>query len=75
MAYDPGRNRLNPLLIGAIAVILSLAAFLFFRDSADMTQQAGLESGPPAATTPAPSATPPPKSSPAEPQGDGSGSL
>lgn len=74
MAYEPGRNPFNPLIIGAVAVILALAAFLFFRDSADMTQQAGLESQPPAATTPAPSATPPPKSSPATPQGGGSGS-
>ena len=74
MAYDPGRNPFNPLIIGAIAVIVALTAFLMFRDSTDTTQQAGIETQPPAATTPAPSATPPPKNTPAAPQGGSSGS-
>jgi len=57
MAYQPGRNPFNPLLVGAIAVIAALVAFLVFRDGTDMTQQAGIES-PPAATTPAPRTAP-----------------
>jgi hypothetical protein len=55
MAYQPGRNPFNPLLVGAIAVIAALVAFLVFRDGTDMTQQAGIQS-PPTSTTPAPPA-------------------
>lgn len=50
MAYEPRRNPFNPLVVGAIAVILALAAFLFFREG-ETTQQAGVGS-PPAATNP-----------------------
>ncbi len=53
MSYQPGRNPFNPLLVGAIAVIVALVAFLVFRDGTDTTQQAGVES-PPATTAPAP---------------------
>ena len=70
MAYEPGRNLFNPLLVGAIAVIVALVAFLAFRDGGT-TQQAGIES-PPAATNPAPapSAPAPPNRAP-----KGSGNL
>jgi hypothetical protein len=51
MTNHSGRNPYNPLLIGAIAVIVALAAFLAFRDGTGPTQQAGFES-PPTATTP-----------------------
>ncbi|MEX2128715.1 MAG: hypothetical protein WD871_10805 [Xanthobacteraceae bacterium] len=64
MAYQPGRNPFNPLIIGAIAVIVALAAFLVFRDSSGTSEQARIETRPPAATTPAPSPTPPPASTP-----------
>ncbi len=50
MAYERRRNPFNPLVVGAIAVIIALAAFLIFREG-DTTQQAGVGS-PPAATTP-----------------------
>jgi hypothetical protein len=52
MAYDPGKSYFNPLLVGAIAVILALAAFLVFRDSTQTSEQARIETQPPAATTP-----------------------
>ncbi|MEX0591120.1 MAG: hypothetical protein WD207_08535 [Xanthobacteraceae bacterium] len=64
MAYEPGRNPFNPLLIGAIAVIVALAAFLVFRDGTGTSEQARIETRPPAATAPAPSPTPPPVSAP-----------
>ena len=51
MAYEPGRNPYNPMIVGAIAVIVALVAFLVFRESTVGTQQAGIES-PPAATSP-----------------------
>jgi hypothetical protein len=57
MAYEPGPNPFNPLLVGAIAVIVALVAFLVFREGGT-TQQAGIES-PPAATSPAPRSSPP----------------
>jgi hypothetical protein len=44
MADHYGRNPYNPLLIGAIAVIVALVAFLVFRDGAGPTRQAGIES-------------------------------
>ncbi len=71
MAYQPGRNPFNPLLVGAIAVIVALVAFLVLRDGTDMTQQAGIQN-PPASTTPAPPAkfTPRPDNAP-----KGSGNL
>ena len=50
MAYEPGRNPFNPLIVGAAAVIIALVAFLFFREGTS-TQQAGIES-PQAATNP-----------------------
>ncbi|HEX5777337.1 MAG TPA: hypothetical protein VFY21_00710 [Xanthobacteraceae bacterium] len=68
MAYEPGRNLFNPLLVGAIAVIIALVAFLALRDG-DTTQQAGIES-PPAATSPGPSAPTTPDRAP-----KGSGNL
>jgi hypothetical protein len=61
MAYDPGRNPFNPLLIGAIAVVLALVAFLVFRDSSGTQQQAGISTAPPPATAPAPNTLPAPK--------------
>jgi hypothetical protein len=65
MAYTPGRNPFNPLIIGAIAVIVALVAFLVFRDTSGTQQQAGIGTAPPPATTPAPSTLPPPgKSAP-----------
>jgi hypothetical protein len=68
MTYQPGKRPFNPLLVGAIAVIAALAAFLIFRDGVDTTQQAGIESPP--APTVAP-ATP----TPASPAPKGSGNL
>jgi hypothetical protein len=62
MAYNSGRNPFNPLMIGAIAVIVALVAFLVFRDSSGTQQQAGIGTAPPASTTPAPSTLPPPGS-------------
>jgi hypothetical protein len=61
MPYDPGRNPFNPLLIGAIAVVLALVAFLVFRDSSGTQQQAGISTAPPPATAPAPNTLPAPK--------------
>jgi hypothetical protein len=59
MAYENRPNPFNPLIIGAIAVIVALAAFLIFRE-ADTTQQAGIES-PPAATSPGTTPAPGPR--------------
>jgi hypothetical protein len=64
MAYDPGRNPFNPLMIGAIAVIVALVAFLVFRDSSGTQQQAGISTAPPQTSTPAPNTLPPPGSAP-----------
>jgi hypothetical protein len=64
MAYDPGRNPFNPLMIGAIAVIVALVAFLVFRDSSGTQQQAGIGTAPPPVTTPAPGTLPAPGSIP-----------
>jgi hypothetical protein len=64
MAYQPGRNPFNPLIIGAIAVIVALVAFLVFRDGSETRRQAGINSQPPASTTPAPNPAPPPVSAP-----------
>jgi hypothetical protein len=64
MAFDPGRNPFNPLLIGAIAVVLALAAFLILRDSSGTRQQAGISTAPPPATSPAPNTLPAPGSAP-----------
>jgi hypothetical protein len=66
MANLPGRNPYNPLLVGAIAVIVALAAFLIFREGTGPTQQAGIES-PPTITSPAktPNAGPPGAPNPA----------
>jgi hypothetical protein len=63
MAYEPGRNPYNPLIIGAIAVIVALVAFLVFRESTGPTQQAGIEA-PPAATSPGVTPTPGPPGEP-----------
>jgi hypothetical protein len=60
MTYRPGKRPFNPLLVGAIAVIAALAAFLIFRDGMDSTQQAGIDS-PPSVTAPPAPATPAPK--------------
>jgi hypothetical protein len=60
MAYEPGRNPFNPLLIGAIAVIVALVAFLVFRDGSGTSEQARIDTQPPVATKPAPSPTPAP---------------
>ena len=68
MAYEPGRNLFNPLVVGAIAVIVALVAFLALRDGGT-TQQAGIES-PPAATSPSPSVPTTPDRAP-----KGSGNL
>jgi hypothetical protein len=59
MAYERRRNTFNPLIVGAIAVIVALAAFLLFREGTDSTEQARID--PPAATSPkaAPSSGPP----------------
>lgn len=59
MAPRPRRNTFNPLILGAIAVVAALVAFLIFREGTDTMQQAGIAS-PPAATNPvrAPSASP-----------------
>jgi len=77
MAYEPGRNLFNPLLVGAIAVIVALVAFLAFREGGT-TQQAGVES-PPAATSPAerPGPPGPPNIAPTTPDQSpkGSGNL
>lgn len=75
MAYEPGKNPFNPLIIGAVAVILALIAFLVLREPTG-TQQAGIDSSPPASTAPAPSPTPPPatQKSPSIPPAGGSGS-
>jgi hypothetical protein len=62
MTYQPGKRPFNPLLVGAIAVIAALAAFLIFRDGVDTTQQAGIESPTVAPATPTP-ASPAPKGS------------
>ena len=75
MAYEPGRNIFNPLVVGAIAVIVALVAFLALRDG-DTTQQAGIQS-PPASTSPAPPAGSP-SNAPATPDRTapkGSGNL
>jgi hypothetical protein len=65
MAHKQSRNPFNPLMIGAIAVILALVAFLVFRDTSGTQQQAGIGTAPPATTTPAPNTLPPPgKASP-----------
>jgi hypothetical protein len=64
MAYEPGRNPFNPLIIGAIAVIVALVAFLAFRDGSETSRQAGIDSRPPASTTPAPNPGSPPVSAP-----------
>jgi hypothetical protein len=66
MTNHSGRNPYNPLLIGAIAVVVALAAFLAFRDGTGPTQQADIKS-PPAVTSPGsvPSAAPPAQPSPA----------
>jgi hypothetical protein len=69
MAYDPGRNPFNPLLIGAIAVVLALVAFLVFRDSSGTQQQAGISTAPPPATAPTPNTLPAPGSAPQRPSG------
>lgn len=66
MAYDPRRNAFNPLLVGAIAVIVALVAFLLFREGMDPQQQAGIES-PPAATSPGTTPTPGPPGEPNPP--------
>jgi hypothetical protein len=63
MAYNPGRNPFNPLIVGAIAVMLALAAFLLFRDGTS-TQQAGIESPPPISS---PGAVKPPPGEPNPP--------
>jgi hypothetical protein len=60
MAFDPGKNPFNPLLIAAIAVVLALVAFLVFRDSSGSQQHAGISTAPPPATTQTPSTLPPP---------------
>jgi hypothetical protein len=60
MAYTPGRNPFNPLLIGAVAVIVALVAFLIFREGSDTRQQAGIQNQP-AQTAPAPGNPPPAK--------------
>ena len=62
MAYEPGRNPFNPLIIGAVAVVLALVAFLLFREGTG-TQQAGIES-PPAATSPGVTPAPGPPGDP-----------
>ena len=69
MAYDPSRNPFNPLLIGAIAVVIALVAFLLLRDSSGNLQQAGISTAPPPATSPAPSTLPTPGSVPQRPSG------
>ena len=58
MAYETGRNPFNPLIVGAIAVIVALVAFLVFREGTDPQQQAGIES-PPAITGTSPNPGPP----------------
>ena len=76
MAYDPGRNPYNPMIIGAIAVIVALVAFLVFREGTDPQQQAGIES-PPAitgqGTRPNPGPPGPPNMAPTTPTPQGSG--
>jgi hypothetical protein len=64
MAYEPGRNPFNPLIIGAIAVVVALVAFLVFRDGSETSRQAGINRQPPSATAPAPNPAPPPVSAP-----------
>jgi hypothetical protein len=70
MTYQPRRTTFNPLVVGAIAVIVALVAFLVFREGTD-TQQAGIQT-PPVTNAPAPSAGPsgPPTATPA-PKGSG----
>lgn len=52
---DPGFNPFSPLIVGAIAVLVALVAFLLFSGTTG-TQQAEFNTTPPAATTPAPPA-------------------
>lgn len=54
---DSGVNAFSPLLIGAVAVIVALVAFLAFSNTSGTNQQAEFNTSPPAtSTTPAPSA-------------------
>ncbi len=50
---DYGMNPFSPLIIGAIAVIVALVAFLVFSDTTG-TQQADVKISPPVTSTPAP---------------------
>jgi hypothetical protein len=59
MAYGNRPNPFNPLIVGAIAVIVALAVFLIFREG-DTTQQADLNT-PPAATSPSTAPAPGPR--------------
>lgn len=52
---DSGFNPFSPLIIGAIAVIVALVAFLAFSGTST-NQQAEFNTNPPATSTPAPSA-------------------
>ncbi len=53
---DYGSSAFSPLIIGAVAVLIALGAFLLFSDSSGTNQQAEFNTNPPAASTPAPSA-------------------
>jgi hypothetical protein len=54
MVHRSGTNPFNPLILGAAAIIIALVAFLIFREGPESTQQAGIQSQPPATTNPAP---------------------
>lgn len=55
---DSGMSLFSPLVIGAVAVMVALAAFLMFSGS-DTNQQAEFNTNPPATSTPAPKETSP----------------
>lgn len=51
---DSGFSPFSPLIIGAVAVLVALVAFLVFSDTTGPNQQAEFNTNPPATSAPAP---------------------